>query len=156
MYRLLLIALSFLLICLPANAELHLHPIHPDETTDETYNQRFSFDNSAAILPLIDSALASFRELTEISKDTIPDKTIQGIGNTEWDIQNLGFYNWVSTIKGTLYKQEYTIKKLQHELALEKLKSGQSNKKEIEVAEKELQQAEKEFQDAWNSLTVGD
>ena len=48
------------------------------------------------------------------------------------------------------------LKKLQYELTMEKVKSGQLNKSDLKKAENELKQAEQKFQDFWNSFGIGD
>ena len=151
-----IIIISVLLICVPVNAELNLKPVHPDEPVDYTYNKRFSVQSAIGSLKKINSALDSFRKLTEASKGTISKTKMRKIGNTGWETQNLGFMNWPGSIEGTIYKQEYLIKKLNYELTLEKAKSGKLNSSDLTNVEKELQQAEKKFQDYWNSFGIGD
>ena len=151
-----IVLLCFVFVSLPAHAELNLKPVHPDEDADYTFNQRFSVQDSLSTLNQINSALESFRKLTELSVGKIPEEKLKEIGNTGWEIQNLGFMNWGGAIKGTLYKQDYLIKKLEYELALEKAKNGKTNKDELLTAEKAFNEAEKKFQAFWNSFSIGD
>ena len=155
MLRIMLLLAVFLLT-MRANAELNLKPVHPDEPTEYTYNKRFSIENSLRSLSQIRSALKSFRKLTNEAKAKLSKDKFQRIGNTDPATQDLGFMNWAGAIEGTLYKNDYVIKKLQYELTMEKVKSNQLNKSELEKAETELRQAEQRFQDFWNSFGIGD
>ncbi len=155
MFRILLVVIV-LFTAQTAYAELTLKPIHPDESVEHTLNQRFSLEYSLQNLEQINSSLDSFAKLTEISKNKISKKQLEKIGNTDWEIQNLGFTNWSKTIKGTLLKQEYLIKKLEYEIAKKRLKLGEINKPELIKSEKEYKRVEKAFQTFWNSFFIGD
>ncbi|PKN25437.1 MAG: hypothetical protein CVU64_19925 [Deltaproteobacteria bacterium HGW-Deltaproteobacteria-21] len=149
-----IIICSVLAISLSAHAELILDPVHPDEPADYTYNERFSTRSSLESLNAIKSALESFRKLTEASAGKIPKKTLAKIGNTGWEMQNLGFPNHVGAVKGTLLKQEYLIKKLTYELA--QSKAREVSKEDLSEAKKDCEKAEKQFQDYWDSFSVSD
>jgi hypothetical protein len=151
-----IIICSILAISLSAHAELILDPIHPDEPADYTYNERFSTRSSLNSLDAIKSSLESFRKLTEASAGKIPKDTLTKIGNTGWEMQNLGFPNHVGTVKGTLLKQEYLIKKLTYELAQTKSRSGEVSQADLSAAKADSEKAEKQFQDFWNSFRVSD
>lgn len=147
---------SFLIIIMPASAEINLKAVSPDEPVDYTYNERFSTKNALNRLGQIRSALYSFREFTEASEKKMPKEILRKVGNTSWERQNLGFMNWPGAIEGTLYKNEYIIKKLQYELLVEKTKSGQLKAPDLANAKKELRQSEQNFQKFWNSFGVGE
>ena len=151
-----IIICSILAISISAYGDLILKPIHPDEPADYTYNERFSTRSSLNSLDTIKSALESFRKLTEASAGKIPKKTLVKIGNTGWEMQNLGFPNHVGTVKGTLLKQEYLIKKLTYELAQTKAMSGEVNQAHLSAAKMDYEKAEKQFQDYWDSFRVSD
>ena len=140
----------------PAYGELDLKPVNPDEPADYTYNERFSTRSSLNSLDTIKSALESFRKLTEASAGKIPKKTLAKIGNTGWEMQNLGFPNHVGTVKGTLLKQEYLIKKLMYELAQTKARSGEVSHADLSAAKMDYEKAEKRFQDYWDTFSVSD
>jgi hypothetical protein len=151
-----LIICSILAISFSAYGDLNLKPIHPDEPADYTYKERFSTRSSLESLDAIQSALDSFRKLTEASAGKIPKKTLTKIGNTGWEMQNLGFVNHVGTVKGTILKQEYLIKKLTYELAQGKARSGEISQADLSAIRKEYEKAEKQFQDFWNSFDIAD
>jgi len=156
MLRLLVMFCLIMAVTFPVHAELDLKPVHPDENAEYTYNQRFSTENALQRLKQIESALQSFTQLTDISRNLISKDKLKKIGNTEGDIQTLGFMNWPGAIKGTILKQDYLISKLRYDLAQKKLKLGEINSEEVLAAQKEYEKAEREFQAYWNSFGVGD
>lgn len=147
---------SILAMSVSAHGDVHLKPVHPDEPADYTYSERFSAKRSLESLGAIQSALDSFRKLTEASAGRIPGKTLAKIGNTGWEMQNLGFANHVGTVKGTILKQEYRIRKLTYELAQVKAKSGEISQADLSAARQDYEEAEKQFQDFWNSFHIED
>jgi hypothetical protein len=155
MLRILIIC-SILAVSLPAYAELDLKSANPDESAKYTYNERFSSKQSLESLAEIKSALDSFRKLTEASVNKLSKEKLDKIGNTGWEMQNLGFRNHTGAIEGTILKQEYLIKKLTYELAQRKLKSGEIKQKELLETEKEYKKAEKQFQAFWNTFHIAD
>lgn len=97
------IIIFLLFFSVSVSAELNLKPVNPNESVDYTFNKRLSFENSLNRIKQIESALDSFRKLTDVSKDKISIEEFNTIGNTEWESQNLGFPNWTKAIEGTLY-----------------------------------------------------
>lgn len=156
MSRTLLVICFIMAISFPAHAELDLKPVHPDESAEETFNQRLSIENALRSLGGIESALKSFAELTQAARGKFSKEKLKAIGNTDADVQTLGFMNWPGTIKGTILKQEYMLKKLNYELAQKKLKLGEINKEELSAAHKEYKKAEENFQAFWDSFGIGD
>ena len=151
-----LIIFSIIAISFPAYSELHLKSVHPDESTDYTFNERFSSKRSLESLATIKSALGSFRKLTEATAHKLSKETLAKIGNTSWEMQNLGFVNHVEAIKGTILKQEYLIKKLTYELAQIKSKSGEMSQRDLSKIKREYENAEKQFQEFWNTFGIAD
>jgi len=151
-----LIICSIIAISFPAYGEVDLKSVHPDESAAYTYNERFSSNRSLESLATIKSALDSFRKLTEIAANKISKETLAKIGNTSWEMQNLGFVNHVEAVKGTILKQEYLVKKLTYELAQIKSKSGEINQRDLLEIKREYEKAEKQFQEFWNSFRISD
>jgi len=108
-------------------------------------NERFSLSQALKGVQSIDNWLKSFRELTKLTSNRISPEEKQQVGNLDWEMQNLGFYNWVKSVEGTLYKQEYEIRKLEYELALERNISGK-------VSNAEVLDKERKYQDASNNI----
>jgi hypothetical protein len=143
-------------IALPVLAELKLEDRAPGEVASHTLKKRFSPENSLDCIKKINKALESFRILTEKSKDTLSSEEISVIGNMGWEIQHLGFHNWVAAVEGTLRKQDYQIKRVEFQLAEEKYKAGKIEKKEVEEKEVNRKKAERDFQTFWDSFCIAD
>lgn len=137
-------------------ADLKLKPIHPDETVEQTLTQRFSPENAIAVIGTMQEWLESFRRLTAAARGRIGAAAWKEIGNTEWDIQTLGFANLPRAVEGTLRYQNWQLKQARHQLAMMELKAGKTSALKTGQARQELEQAEKEFQAFWDSLSIGD
>ena len=151
-----LIICSIIAISFSAYGDVDLKSVNPDESADYTYNKRFSSKRSLESLATIKSALDSFRKLTETAANKISKETLAKIGNTSWEMQNLGFVNHVEAIKGTILKQEYLIKKVTYELAQRKSKSGEINQRDLLEIKREYEKAKKQFQEFWNTFRIAD
>ncbi len=92
-------------------ADLKLKPIHPDETVEQTLTQRFSPENAVTVLATMQEWLESFRRLTAAAKGKIGAAAWKEIGNTEWDVQTLGFTNQPRALEGALRYQNWLLKK---------------------------------------------
>lgn len=141
---------------LSAQREANLKSVHPDESADYTFNERLSCKHSLESLNIIKSALDSFRKLTEAAANKISKERLSEIGNTGWEMQNLGFANHVEAVKGTIVKQEYLIKKLTYELTQRRVKSGEMGQKDLLDAKMEYEKAHKQFQEFWNTFGIAD
>ena len=155
MLRIMIIC-SIIAISVSAYGDLELKPVHPDESAHYTYNERFSSMRSLESLTTLKSALDSFRKLTETAAGKIPRETLGQIGNTSWEMQHLGFVNHVRTLKGTILKQEYLIKKLRYELAQIKSKLGEINQRDLLQIKREYEKAEGQFQEFWDTFGIAD
>lgn len=155
-YKVSVVILLLVFIALPVVGQLKLKDVNPDEPADHTFNKRFSLENSLRRIKQVREALASFRKLTEESRDKLSKEEMLTIGNTDGERQNMGFYNWVGAIEGTLRKQDYQIKKLELELAREKHKSGRLEEKKLRQKEARYKKAEAEFQKFWDSFVIID
>ncbi len=156
MVRALTVSLTVAL-CISAHGGMAVQqPVHPDEPADYTMNERFSVRYSMESLAAIKSSLDSFRKLTAAAAKAMPKEKLAEIGNTGWDRQNLGFVNHVESVKGTLLKQEYLIKKLTYELAVRKSKSGEVNQKDLLTIKREYEESEKQFQEFWKGFRIAD
>ncbi len=151
-----LLVCSIIVTGVLAYGEPPLKPVHPDEPASHTFEERLSARRSLESLAAIQSALDSFRELTKASAGKIPEKKLAEIGNTGWEMQNLGFVNHVETVRGTILKQDYLIKKLTYELAQRKLKSGEIDPKSLLEVQGEYENAEKRFQEFWSAFGIAD
>jgi hypothetical protein len=131
-------------------------PIHPDEPLSDTQHQRFSLDNSITRVEQVAAALDSFRQLTDTSKTALGEGAIATVENTDWETQNLGFHNWMGAIEGTLWYQNYTIKKLEYELARKQFEDGEISKTELERKASTYDRATQDLQAFLNSFSIVD
>ena len=131
-------------------------PVHPDETAEYTYEKRFSCEQALLFLKNVRGALSSFVTLTEEAKRKLPASKVKAVGNTEWDVQTLGFANWANAIEGALRRQDLELKRLRAQLAEEKLKSGCATAREVEDAQREYHAAQRAFQEFWDRFAIAD
>ncbi len=160
MFRVLLFICLITMISLSAGAKLNLNKDIPGGTDpakdgEELY-QGLTADNALVDTGRVYAALSSFMKLTELSRKTMSKDQLRKIGNTDWEIQNIGFDNWIGGIDATILKQEYLIKQLKYELAQERYRSGGIKKEALEKARKELEAGEKKFQKFWDKYNIVD
>ena len=136
----------------PNCSALDLKQLHPDEPADYTFNTRFSVENALRSADQVSSIFNSFRKLTDASRGKLPVKKLKEIGNTDSEMQTLGFTNIPGAIKGTLLKQDYQIKKLRYEA----LQLAKAEPDKLASAQKDFKQAEETFQKYWNSFGISD
>lgn len=118
MHRMLPLMFLLMIISYTADAKLNLNKDVPGGTDtvadgEQIFNQFFSVKSALEGIRRIESALDSFIKLTDLSRSTMTEGKLNKIGNTAGDIQNIGFWNWIGGIEGTIRKQEYQIKKLE-------------------------------------------
>ncbi|MBD2096290.1 hypothetical protein H6F90_14190 [Trichocoleus sp. FACHB-591] len=129
---------------------------HSDESVQETLNQKFSVENSRVRMQQIDAALTSFRQLTETSQKNLGQAEVAGVGNTDWETQNLGFHNWVGAVEGTILKQNARIAQLELELAQQQHADKKITKVELTQKAVNAQKAAQEFDQFWKSFSIAD
>ncbi len=155
MSRLLLVICCIMVISFSAAARLDSKPVYADEPAEEkAYSDRLSSDRALRDLERIESALKSFTRLTDASRSIFTKEKLKERGNTGSDVQTLDFMVWPGIIKGTILRQEYTIKRLQYDLSLKRFKLGEINKEEVSAAQKEYQKAAQKLQTFWNTFGV--
>ena len=143
--------------------ETELKEFELTEDTFETTNLQggelrkiFSFQESLYRVEQVREGLQSFRILTDQAKATIMKDVMEQVGNTEWETQVLGFQNWPNTIEGTLRMQDYRIKRLEYELAIEKYKQGEATEEFVEGAQKAYTDARNEMQEFLETYAIAD
>lgn len=122
----------------------------------DVLENRFSVTNAESRLNQVDQALGSFRAITEKSRGKLTAEELQKIGNTSWEVQSLGFQNWVGSVRGTLKNQDYRIKKLEYELAQRMFQSGEIKKEDLDRKEAEYNKAKAGLQTFINSFHIAD
>jgi hypothetical protein len=151
-------SLAALLLALSAGlgAGQTLKPVHADETAEYTLHERFSLQNALRAMESIQSWLESFRRLTAAAKGKFGPAAWKEIGNTEWDVQTLGFTNQPRAVEGALRYQDWQLKKTLHQLATMELAAKKTSATEVESARRAMEQAEKEFRAFWDSMAIAD
>ena len=132
-----------------------------DEFSEEnlggnTLENSFSLEQSIYRIDQVREALESFKKLTEKSKAKISKEVLDQVGNTGWEIQTLGFYNWPNTIEGTLKLQNYEIKKLEFELAIGKYENDKLSKEDVEKVQEQYENAKDELKNFLDSYAIAD
>jgi hypothetical protein len=136
---------------------LNLHRRHPDgaEGVDE-FHREFSSDDALERLTQIRSILESFNQLTEKSRRVLSEPELRAVGNTDGEMQTLGFHNIPLIVEGTILKQEYRLRQAQFELARLRRERGDITAEALNFAQKEYQDATKKFQTYWDTKIPGD
>jgi hypothetical protein len=145
-----------MLLAAGALAQDDLPPVHPDESAAYTHDRRFSLDQALTSLQTIRGALRSFAELTEQAQRTALKAKLKEVGNTDWEMQNLGFRNHAGSIEGALRLQDLRIKRLEFELAREQTKSGAASDGKLQQTEKAYKEADEAFRRFWRSFSIAD
>ncbi|MFC1541858.1 hypothetical protein ACFL50_05350 [Candidatus Latescibacterota bacterium] len=151
---------TILFLSLSASAELNLQNNKQlrdlGADPDSIFNERFSYEHALNRIEYINSYLKSFRTLTEQYKDRFTSEELNGVGNTDWVMQNLGFHNNLKAVEGALRKQDYLLKQLEYELAQYKHTAGEITDDELVVKRTANKHAEAEFQTFWDSFNILD
>ena len=113
----------------------------------EPAHEEFLLDEGLFSLESIRECLGSFRKLTEAAKGKIPPAKLKEIGNTDWEMQELGLFNHPNILEGTLRKQDLVIQQLRLELIRQRMKEGTAGEKDLQEARKALEASQKAFQE---------
>lgn len=127
------------LLGLAAHAEMYLRPLASGEPV-EVSMERF---NVGAALKALGTMTAGVERLAKLEK---PGKGKEAIARER------EAYDAPRVLKGTLLKQDYLIKKLRYELALEQYKKGELGAERFATLNTEYQQAETAFKTFWDTF----
>jgi len=126
---------------------LNLHKRHPDGLEGPQEFNSYSLDEALRRLDQMRGFLDSFGRLTDRVRGRLDSSELAGIGNTESDMQMIGFHNIPLQVEGLLLKQDYQLRQVQYELA--RLKSAQNR-----IDADELERAKAAYEKATASLQV--
>ena len=157
-------ALAFFVICLavqPTSAPMPplpegLAPVSADETAEQTLRGRLSPAEAQRCLETVRGALASFAALTDVVRDKLPAAKLKEIGFCERDMQTIGFRNSVVGLDGALRLQDWQIKRLVYELALERAKRGGVSEQYVSSARQAFMATDVAFRESWRGFGFGD
>jgi len=129
--------------------------LHVDESVSDTENQRFSSESALESLLMVKQALDDFKQLSEdiVAKKRTP---INSYANTTWEVQNIGFPNWLLGIEGTIRYQSYTIARLKYEQLLMQRDKGDISAADLQQAERELLQHKQAYETYWGKSQIVD
>jgi len=131
---------------------LNLKQRHPDgvEGPDEFRNQ-YSAELAIQRMDQVEGFLTSFSRLTRLSKGRVLQKELSEAGNTDPEMQTIGFHNIPLVVEGTILKQDYLLKQAEYKLA--QLQHLGGNVTTIQLEEKRLayDRATKSFQAFWDT-----
>ncbi|MFA6029141.1 MAG: hypothetical protein WC969_04720 [Elusimicrobiota bacterium] len=142
MNRLTVVALLAAL-ALGASAEMYLRPMAGGEPVEVTM-ERFSVGAALKALGTMNTGMERLAKLEKPGKGK--DAQAKAI------MREREAYDAPRVLKGTLLKQDYLIKKLRYELALEQYKKGELGAERFAVLNTEYQGAETAFKDFWNTF----
>lgn len=134
----------------------------PDDDLDlsnldvSALEEAFMIDDSLVRVGQIREALDSFKDLTEKGKVTFSQDLLDQVGNTDWETQALGFYNWTNAVEGALKKQDYQIKKLEFELAIANHQDGLVSEADLELKRAAYEKAKIDFQQFLDGFVTAD
>ena len=131
---------------------LDLHKRHPDG--DEGPSEFVKAYTASAALQRIEQLigfLQSFATLTERVRENLSEAELEGIGNTEADMQSIGFHNIPLLVEGTILKQDYQLKQAQYELSRLKYDRALISAEELASARGAYEEATKLFQAFWDT-----
>ncbi|MEL6930163.1 MAG: hypothetical protein AAFO95_16220 [Cyanobacteria bacterium J06600_6] len=135
---------------------LILPPVHPDVSAGEIYYHQFSVDSALGDAISIKDALNGFYELTRKVTSAFGESAVSHIDYTSLEIQTIGFPNWLNTLTGTIYKQNYQIKRLELQLAQKQFSDREIDRATLDTKKANYLQAKKDFQSFWRSFQVVD
>ncbi len=121
-----------------------------------TYNERLTLSSALQGVENINDWLKSFQALTNLTANRMTHEEKLQVGNLGADMQTIGFYNWVKSVEGTLYRQNYDISRLEYELALERLAAGKASQAEVTEKEKKYQEARSDIQKFLTKFHIAD
>ncbi len=109
-----------------------LEPVHPDESVEYTFNERFSLGNAR-------QRLEQIRESSNATGEAA-----------------MAMNNWTGAIEGTLLKQDYLLKKADFELAKYRLRDGEITQAQYDEIESSFRKAEADFREFWEGFGISD
>jgi hypothetical protein len=135
---------------------LNLHKRHPDGLEGPQEFNRFSLEEALSRLNQMRGFLSSFERLTDRVRDRLRPDELRTIGNTESDMQMIGFHNIPLEVEGLLLKQEYQLRQEQYELAQLKYAQNRINANELARARAAYEKATTQFQLFWDTKLPSD
>jgi hypothetical protein len=141
---------------LTAVGYLNLHKRHPDGLEGAEEFNRYSLDEALRRLDQMRGFLSSFERLTDRVRNRLGRDELQAAGNTESDMQMIGFHNIPLEVEGLLVKQDYQLRQVQYELAQLKYAQGRADADALARSKAAYQKATARFQLFWDTKLPAD
>jgi len=135
---------------------LNLHKRHPDGYEGPEEFDRHTTADALARLEQIRGFLASFARLTDKVRPGMDRAALKAIGNTDREMQTLGFYNVPLLVEATLLKQNYQLTQSRYELAQLKYERKATSADEVARARSAYQAATVALQKFWDTKRPSD
>jgi hypothetical protein len=136
---------------------LSLKKRHPDgEEGKDEFEHAYSVQNGIERLHQMEGFLGSFQKLTDLTRNNLSPSVLREIGNTDWEMQGLGFHNIPIIIEGTLLKQDYQLRQVEYKLAQLQSLGGDITQDELEQKRSAYAEATRKFQTFWDTKLPAD
>ena len=135
---------------------LNLHKRHPDGLEGAEEFNRYSLDEAVRRLEQMRGFLNSFERLTDRVRNRLGRDELQAVGNTESDMQMIGFHNIPLEVEALMVKQDYQLRQVQYELAQLKYAQGRVDADTLARSKTAYQQATARFQLFWDTKLPSD
>ena len=129
---------------------LSLKQRHPDgpEGKDE-FEHAYLVSAGLERLQQMEGFMESFRKLTDASRSKVSPTVLREVGNTESDMQTVGFHNIPLIVEGTILKQDYQLRQVEYRLAQLQSLGGDITPQELEQKRSAYAEATRELQTFW-------
>jgi hypothetical protein len=111
----------------------------------------YSSDYALSRLSQLRDFLGSFKQLTARVRGRLTAAELGAVGNTDVEMQSIGFHNIPLTVEGTLIKQDYQLKQAYYELARIKRERGDGTDEDVDRATEAYREAARRFQVFWDT-----
>jgi hypothetical protein len=136
---------------------LSLKKRHPDgEEGKEEFDHAYSAQYGIERLHQMQGFLESFRKLTDLSRNKVSPKVLREAGNTDGEMQSIGFHNIPLIIEGSILKQNYQLRQVEYRLAQLQSLGGDVTSQELEQKRAAYAEATRNFQDFWDTRLPSD
>lgn len=115
-------------------------------------DNRFTTEYSLKSLNTIRESLESLKAII-IKSENEESIILKNFKHTDWEMQNLGIPNSLTSIEGTIRKQKYLISKLKYELETQKNTSSNASREDLK---KQMLADKKNYQVYLNSTQIVD
>jgi len=131
---------------------LNLKKRHPDAADGkDEFEHAYVVYAGIVRLHQMQNFLESFRKLTDASRNKVSSAVLREAGNTESDIQTIGFHNIPIIVEGTILKQDYDLRQVEYKLAQLQNLTGDISSAELERKRAAYAEATRNFQAFWDT-----